>query len=145
MAGQTIAMDRKEKRSNKMILLFCLQLGMFPANDFQMWEYSNYPRTKEIVEEYISIDFEFEVKDVFFFGGNIETDFFSRTWKNYIPTKMGYLFKAGLRFAGFELGFNHYCQHPVIPSMSEFYPGKIQFEGAYEKIYIQYSGKVDIF
>lgn len=128
-----------------MILLICIQLGIMPVNNFQMWDYSAYPcAPDEILEQYLSVDFEFYPLEFFYIGGEVQTDFFARTWHNFVPSKMGYLFKAGIVYNGFTLGFEHYCQHAIIPNMRLFDPGDIHFEGAMEKIFVEYKGEFRI-
>jgi hypothetical protein len=126
-----------------MILIFMIQLGIMPINQFQIWDYDRHPAYKNQMENYIELDFEFVIRDIFFVGGNINTIFFQDKINNYVPVEMEYLFKAGFRWQGFEIGFNHFCQHPVITGMS-WANILSQNEGGYEKIYIQYEGEIKL-
>jgi hypothetical protein len=126
-----------------MILLLCVQIGIMPINNYQLWDYNEHPTYENQFEDYLSFDFEFEAYDIFFIGGKINTIFFQKNIKNYVPVEMEFLFKTGVRWRGFEIGFNHFCQHPVT-TFNSHKRINVTGEGGYEKLYLQYAGEIEV-
>lgn len=79
--------------------------------------------------------------DFLFFGGDMRCNFYKNNidFIYFVPDMMTFKFSTGLKFSNFEIGFNHYCLHPVIPYFNQQQNIKVLFEGAYEEIYIKFS------
>ncbi len=124
---------------NWIILAFALELGCLPFDRTIM-----YDPPALVVQDWVYYDrMETEVQlfnNHIFVGGSVET----RMWKNemaiyFWPERAGFAFNAGLRWGPVEIGFLHYCTHPVIPRKPYSNP-RVLWEGAYEKIYIRVEG-----
>ena len=121
-----------------LLFIFALEIGIIPSGTFMMYE-----MPAEIVHDqsaYIQMEAELLFFDLLFVGGSIRT----YVWKDeegisFWPWRDGYLFNAGIRYKFVELGFRHYCTHPVIPYA---YPVQMNWEGAYEEIYLRFEGKL---
>ena len=58
------------------------------------------------------------------------------------PEQMAYLFGFGWRRDNFEIGFRHYCTHPIIAYMPQYDDIDLFWEGSYEEVFIRFSGDV---
>jgi len=123
---------------NWLLFIFALEAGIIPTDIFVIYQVSH----EEIHDQSIYIQFEAEIElfKILFVGGSIRT----YAWKeieniSFWPWRDGYLFNAGLRYKILELGFRHYCTHPIIPYQ---YPAQMNWEGAYEEIYLRVEGKI---
>lgn len=79
-------------------------------------------------------------KDQFFIGGGTESRFFpSANQIGFEPFQQKYIFDAGIRIFGIEIGYQHMCLHPVTPEptikASDFFDG-------YDKVYAKISGSL---
>jgi hypothetical protein len=127
-----------------MVLLLCLQLGIMPVNNFQMWNYYENPTYSGQKDLYMKVDFEFLIQDIFFIGGEFNNTFWMRGIKSFAATGIEFTFKTGFTFKGFTLGFNHFCRHPITPYLNNEIIN-VKNEGAFEQIYLEYSGKFKLF
>jgi len=123
---------------NWLFFIFALEAGFFPNASFVMYEMP----VEEVFDlgMYVQIEAEVLFFDLFFVGGSIRT----YVWKkeegiSFWPWRDGFMFNAGLRYKILELGFRHYCTHPVIPYQ---YPAQMNWEGAYEEIYFRIEGRI---
>ena len=121
-----------------LVLIFALECGLIPTDNFVMYQVP----IERVYDQafYIQMEAEVELFDLLFIGGTVRT----YVWKkqegiSFWPWRDGYLFKVGLRKGPFELGFRHYCTHPVIPYR---YPIQMNWEGAYEEIYFRVEGQL---
>ena len=119
-------------------IYFCLELGFIPNSTFVMYET---PSTILYKDQYGYIDFEAEIilGDLFFIGGSIKTYIWRYGNFEFWPEKNGFLFETGFRYKLFELGFRHYCAHPVVPYQ---YQIKMNWEGAYQEVYLRIEGRL---
>lgn len=88
---------------------------------------------------YTDLDAEILLFNTLFIGGGVKTTVWKFTdsdW-TFFPNKAVYSFSAGLRRGPLELGFRHYCIHPVIPYFSD--PDPI-WEGAFDEVYLRIEG-----
>ena len=118
-------------------LFFALEVGVLPTG---------YLRTYEMVIPtcetltgcfYTDMEAEIEILDLFFIGG--ATKMYMDLYENegsFKPNTVNLLFTAGIRAQQLEIGFRHYCLHPVVPWI---YSNEmnLHWEGAYEEIYIR--------
>lgn len=85
-------------------------------------------------------DLEAQVKIApFYVGGAVITYFTPVTITNYSPFQMTYIFNAGIKSEGFQLGFEHSCFHPMNPYATiigdEIKP---LYEGGYNKFFVRF-------
>ncbi len=90
-----------------------------------------------------SVTVEMEVsfyRDMFFIGGNIFIPMYSKGGISFKPTSLGSLFYGGARYKFIEIGYSHYCEHPIntrrlyLPTIYEF---------AYDEFYVQLNMKIE--
>jgi len=96
---------------------------------------------------FVETSFEFQLpfnlvkggEDMFFIGSSTENQFMKSdiTW-GMIPRQDTFIFSTGVRFLGFELGFNHMCLHPV----NDFNTDSYVFFSGYDKVYLKIDGKI---
>ncbi len=123
---------------NWIIFIFALEIGWVPNDILRTYEPPMIYNSAE--SAYIQFESEVELFKLFFIGGSIRT-YISKNKNSYDfwPTRDGYMFYTGLRYDILEIGFRHYCTHPVVPWNYQFNP---IWEGAYEEIYFRISGKI---
>jgi hypothetical protein len=80
------------------------------------------------------------VNNHLFLGGTVETWEASLNDGFFSPWESLYVFNAGFRWGGLEIGYRHECDHPTFSSSS--LPG---FCVVSDEIYISYKASVDIF
>lgn len=120
-------------------LAFALEVGLLPFDQTIM--YQPPARSDEKWVFYTTLEAELQFLDNHaFIGGRTEI----REWKDlaamgFWPERAGFAFNAGLRWGPVEIGFLHYCTHPVIPFEPLREPS-VLWEGAYEKIYLRVEG-----
>jgi len=85
---------------------------------------------------YAQLDVEAEAWGAVFVGGSIRTN----VWRledgfGFWPERDLYGFRAGLRLGIVEVGFRHWCTHPVMPMLL----GACDplWEGGYEEVYLR--------
>lgn len=121
--------------------LFCdeitgsIEVGYIPLDAIKMLErstvnYDNY--------FYMDISIRYSIIDFIFIGGSVKT--FMSMIDNYLyfdPQEIHYKFETGLKFNNFEAGFRHFCCHPVITYLNRGEDININYEGAYEEVYLK--------
>ena len=76
-------------------------------------------------------------KDMFFIGGNIFIPMYMQLdddSKGFSPTSLGSLFYGGIRYKFIEIGYSHYCEHPIYLWKID---SGLNYEFSYSEIYIQ--------
>jgi len=129
---------------NWLIFLFALELGWLPQGNFAMYNVSDRFMKVYPVKYTAYVDMEAEVVmfNTLFAGGSVRTSvwqFDSDSW-TYFPHKAVYGFFAGVKTRKVEVGFRHYCIHPVIPFFGCVEPKPI-WEGSYEEVYIRVTNR----
>jgi hypothetical protein len=80
--------------------------------------------------------------DMLFAGGRLEVyDWPDGSGASFWPNRVGFNIEAGLRWGIAEIGWRHYCTHPVIPLFYVPIENR-RWEGSYEEIYIRLEGKI---
>ena len=126
---------------NWLILLYFLELGYSPFYDSRNVTPVDNIRIKTDSVLYVTLDTEIVVFDHFFIGGAVKTYMKNKaTDRSFLPFETDYLLKAGLRYKNLELGFRHFCLHPVRP-YEMYYQPQGSADGAYEEFYIRISSK----
>jgi hypothetical protein len=122
-------------------LAFWLELGFTPFDQFNMYIPTD---SFLVIEQQYYAEFNVEVTawNSLFVGGDVRI----YAWRNedhfigFNPNRGAFLIFAGLRLNPFEIGFRHYCTHPIIPFIPRE-PAGIIWEGSYEEVYIRIGGK----
>ena len=125
---------------NWIILLYFIELGYSPFYDSRNVMDDSNTRIRTENTYYITLDTEVVILDHLFIGGAIKTYIHSTDNYDYFPFEADYLFKAGIRFNNLELGFRHFCLHPVRP-YEMYYQPQGSTDGAYEEFYIRISSE----
>ena len=123
-----------------LVLLFFIELGYSPFyQSLNVMDESVKVNAENIY--YITLDSEVIILEHLFIGGAVKTYFQDQESNySYFPFEADYLFKAGLRFKNIELGFRHFCLHPVRP-YEMYYQPQGSTDGAYEEFYIRISSE----
>ena len=125
---------------NWLILLYFIELGYSPFYDSRNVMDDSNTRIRTENTYYITLDTEVVILDHLFIGGAIKTYIHSTDSYDYFPFEADYLFKAGIRLNNLELGFRHFCLHPVRP-YEMYYQPQGSTDGAYEEFYIRISSE----
>jgi hypothetical protein len=81
--------------------------------------------------------------DHLFVGGSVQT------WESpngndlFSPSEAFYIFNAGLRGWGFEVGYRHECDHPIVTTWDERASSGLSI--VRDEIYLSFTGKLKIF
>ena len=118
-----------------LILLYFIELGYSPF--YGSLNTNDYLQDQNIY--YINMDAEVIILDHLFIGGAVKT-YFNDKSDSYMfsPFEADYLFKAGLRYKNIEIGFKHFCLHPVRP-YEMYYQPQGSTDASYEEFYIRIS------
>ena len=74
-----------------------------------------------------------------FIGADTESQFFkSAEFWGFAPWQDSYIFSAGIRAFGLEVGFQHECVHPVLSQGVD----ASQLFASYDKVYLKLQGKM---
>lgn len=127
--------------SNIFLLLFALEMGIIPMNNFVPSDSTTIIATEGY---YINLDIELIAYDHFFIGGYNET-YMINNIENYTfnPLQMTYGFRTGFRLEPFEVGYKHICGPHPVDTYAQFKESeyKAPFEGSYDKFYIKITGR----
>ena len=124
---------------NWLVLWFAFQLGFTPNDGMVMYTpspYILYPANEGIID----MDMEFRLFNTVYIGGDVGTLVWKTGGIDFWPNRMTYSVRAGIRHGGIELGWSHYCTHPVLPFQPMF-DSRILWEGGYDEFHIKFSGE----
>lgn len=114
-----------------LILSWLLEAGVNNSN-FVMHELENVYKQNMYIE--LQIDIEFYG---FFVGGSNNTYILKDIGiKTFSPYMVEFNFNAGYRYENIELGFKHYCTHPILTYTDQ---ADIMYEGGYDEFYLRIS------
>lgn len=126
-----------------LVLVFALELGILPQTGFVMYQ----PNPAYVVDQvgfYTDLSATVEAYG-FYAGGGMRCYFWiDRDTVSFWPEQMTFLFEAGWRTEGLNVGFRHYCMHPVVPYLALTGAPPQNWEGSYEEIYIRFDGRVPL-
>ena len=125
---------------NWLILLYFIELGYSPFYDSRNVSEIDNIRIRNESIYYIILDAEVVILDHLFIGGALKTYMHSTDDYSFWPFESDYLFKAGFRYKNVELGFKHFCLHPVRP-YEMYYQPQSSTDGSYEEFYIRISNE----
>ena len=130
---------------NWIALFFELELGWMPQGDFVMYSSEPFLTWYPVsYTAYTELQAEVIMFDTLFAGGCIRTSVWQLQESGYtfFPHKAVYTFYAGARWGLLEVGWRHFCIHPVVPFFALIQPEAI-WEGAYDELYIRFSGRIN--
>lgn len=126
---------------NWLALFFIIELGLNPLKG-AVTSYEHV--TESYVTEmgiYVNLETEVQLFDFLFIGGMVKTDMFlSNDSLSFRPEISSYLFNAGIRFEGLEIGYRHLCVHPTMPYRIYFNPIQT-YDAGYDEFYIRISNE----
>jgi hypothetical protein len=121
-----------------LVLVFALELGILPNNAWRI--YDPPARVIEEPEFYQQLEARAILWDHVFAGGKMRIyDWMNAGSFGFWPNRGAFTFETGLTFRSLELGFRHYCTHPILPYL-EYNPAAVEWEGGYEEIYLRLEG-----
>ena len=113
---------------------FALELGILPIND---WVIYDPPAVVfEQPEFYQQLEARVILWEHLFAGGKVRIYDWVNEGGGFWPNQGAFTFETGLTFQGLELGFRHFCTHPIM-SYLEYVPVDVKYEGAYEEVYLR--------
>ena len=123
-------------------LLFAFELGMIPQGSVAMYDIELEPHWSDLEELYFVggscytlMEVEARLWENFFIGGGM-TSYFMAGSPSSFPHMMDFSFNAGVRFDIIEIGWRHFCTHPVTPWLFVYAP-RMKWESGYEEIYLR--------
>jgi len=94
---------------------------------------------------YVEQEVEIQLWDFMFIKLGLKSNLFSfpepPIGVSFFPYNANYEIGGGLRFGKLELGFRHYCIHPVMPWVGRITDYKQVWEGWYEELYVRFSNR----
>ena len=121
-----------------------VEAGIIPLSSFML--YSPGEIVAGELPAYWLVNVRFTLVDIFFFGGELRSTFFHDEGRFFDTISIDYTVTLGFRLGEhIEIGFRHQCIHPAITYISPLDLSGRQLEGAYEELYIRFTGKINLF
>ena len=120
-----------------LLLLLTLELGVIPNGHLKVYDFNR--SVEDGVSFYGDLNFEAQMFNNLMFLGMDAKVYMWKTTEGYTfkPDNIEFLVTVGFRFRNIiEIGFRHYCQHPVKAWNNGNEPTVI--EHWYEEIYIKF-------
>ena len=127
---------------NFIIITFALKLAFVPCHIDLLYS-NDYRVDKSYTENYYYIEgfIQADLFNIFFIRGIVNIPLLKANDDiDFFPINLGSVFSAGIYYNIFELGYTHYCIHPVIPSY--YMNHAIKYEGFHGEFYLQIKGKI---
>ena len=123
---------------NWLALFFALELGFLPKGYIETYSNDRMPQAIELQGAgYVDFEAEVGLFKYGFIGGSTKI-YINKYSDNYTfsPLTAEFDFNLGIRIDPLEVGFRHYCMHPIVPWI---YYARVspQWEGSYEEIYLR--------
>ena len=120
--------------------VFFVELGYMPQS--QVYTYTE---QQEIIDSskqlYTELGIRMYLWDTFYVGGAVKTHMWIAGFGNFFPHKTDYLFEFGVIWGVLEIGFRHWCKHPVVPYLHQM--GNFDtVDEVHETIFIRMEGKI---
>jgi hypothetical protein len=126
-----------------LVFVFVLEAGLLPHYGFVMYE----PDPAAVIQDlsfYTQLEASVEAYG-FYIGGGMRCYFWkTRDDYDFSPFQMTFRFDAGWRNEWLNVGFRHYCLHPVMPWMPFVGAPQQNWEGAYEELFIRIDGRLPL-
>ena len=122
-------------------LIFYIEAGYIPQS--QIFTYAA-PETEFLEENnlfYTDLGATLFFWNVLYIGGSVKTYVWPLATGNWSPHKTDYLFKIGAVFGILEIGFRHWCKHPMMPYL--YTHGDFNtVDEVHEEIFIKFEGRI---
>lgn len=121
---------------NILALVMAIEMGWIPMGGI-----ANYEPNQELVvannEFYIEIALRLSFYG-FYMGGTIRSITQKRILpaKEFIPLAIWYNVEAGWKYEWITIGWDHECDHPIVPWFYK-YPGIIKWEGGWDELFVR--------
>jgi len=128
---------------NWLVFVFALECGLLPNTGFAMYQ----PDLEYVVGAVgFYTDLSASVESYgFYVGGGMRNYFWKdREGISFWPYQMTFRFDAGWRNDFLDIGFRHYCMHPVVPFLELTGAPLCEWEGAYEELFIRVHGRLPL-
>jgi len=123
---------------NWLVLAMALEVGWMPLGDFVMREPPGFVSVTGSF--YVDMEARATAFGFLFVGGEVKTFMWHYEGEySFAPERMLYQFNAGVTWGPVEIGYRHFCTHPISVYLS--WPGKALYEGAYEEVYLRLETK----
>ena len=125
---------------NWLLFMFMLEVGFLPQGDLVMYDSMALDRIYPVRNYgYTELQVELQAFGLVFVGGGVKTMIFNHPDQgmSFFPYGANYNVNAGLRFRGIEVGWRHYCIHPVMPWVGLVRDYEPVWEGWYEEVYFR--------
>lgn len=121
-------------------MTYALEVGYLPMHDFNVYE-SKFWNEHAVNDCDFYIDMETSILfKCLYLEGEVKTFMWkSSSNHTFAPHKAVYRFGGGFKFSNITIGFSHHCTHPIVPYIVQA-SAKPIWEGAYEEIFIRFSG-----
>lgn len=87
-------------------------------------------------------EIEINISDYFFINNKLQVNFQEiRFFRVYDPYQFRFDINIGLRYKFIEIGFHHFCIHPMKTYYIRKYPD-INYEGGREELYLKFKGEI---
>jgi len=130
---------------NLLIITFILECSYFPS--YNVYYGVNQKEYEKVdMENAYDINFSIDIcyKNLLFINGGINCFFHKKKKKlDFFPDCDMYRIAAGIRYEFMEIGYEHFCYHPVFPFSSgrdwndEPLINTTILEGGYDKLYLK--------
>ena len=126
-----------------LILLYFIELGYAPFYNSQNIAEDYNVRLRDTAIYYVTLNAEVTLFNYVFITGAVKTYVQDQQGElSYFPFEADYFFSIGLRYKSIELGFKHFCLHPIRP-YEMYYQPQGSTDGSYEEFYIRISNERD--
>ena len=132
--------EEEDMNTGILVLIFALELGITP--DYTVMELMD----QNSFKGYTEFSVGFELLEIVYLKTSVRTNI-EYTNHDYLfaPYQADYMLDLGVRpLEWMEVGFRHYCYHPVISGW-ETVGDTIQNVKMKEEIYLRISGKITLF
>ncbi len=123
-----------------LVFVFALECGLLPNTGFNMYQ-PDLESVSGAVGFYTALSASVEYFG-FYVGGGMRNYFWKDRGKiSYWPYQMTFLFDAGWRNDFLDIGFRHYCMHPVVPFLAIIGTPPQNWECSYDELFVRVHGR----
>jgi hypothetical protein len=127
-----------------LVLAYALTFGFVPQDVFVFYTPPDTTSYNINSNQQFSVDMaaELRIAGIGYVGGDIRI----YEWMNeaafldFWPNRGAFSFRAGLRFGGLEIGYEHYCTHPIAPYLPYFHYD-LKWDGGYDEFHVKLTGE----
>lgn len=117
-------------------IYYSLTLGIIPNNNFVNYEDQLCFDPKIMYHANMEMTFK-TPKEIFFIGGGYENHYVKQGGRlTFTALQDAFIFSTGIKLYNIQIGYTHYCTHPLAFSVSNTASDRAKY-GAYDEIYIK--------